>query len=93
MSLHRIKIWGMAAMEAMAAGLPVIVSDITSVAEIMKNNENALFVRPAHPEEIAEKVKMLLDDKAKYESIARAGQDFVKQNLNWDAYVKRFLVV
>jgi len=90
---NRIKIWGMAAMEAMAAGLPVIVSDITSVAEIMKNNENALFVRPAHPEEIAEKVKMLLDDKAKYESIARAGQDFVKQNLNWDAYVKRFLVV
>lgn len=90
---NRIKIWGMAAMEAMAAGLPVIVSNITSVAEVMKDNENALFVRPAHPEEIAEKVSLLIENPQKYESIARAGQDFVKKNLNWDAYVGRFLAL
>ena len=56
---NHIKIWGMAAAEAMAAGLPVVVSDSTSVAEAMTDGENALFVRPGHPEEIAAKVKML----------------------------------
>ena len=76
-----------------AAGLPVVVSDITSIAEVTTDGENALFVRPAHPEEIAEKVKMLLNNKEKYESIAQAGQEFVKQNLNWQVYVKKFLTI
>jgi glycosyltransferase involved in cell wall biosynthesis len=90
---NRIKIWGMAAMEAMAAGLPVIVADITSVAEVMKDGVNALFVRPAHPEEIAAKVQALMDDENLYNSIASAGQDFVKMNLNWTAYVEKFLTI
>jgi len=90
---NRIKIWGMAAMEAMAAGLPLVVSNSTSVAEVLRDGENALFVRPAHPEEIAEKVKLLLDNREKYESIARAGQDFVKRNLDWGTYVKKFLII
>jgi glycosyltransferase involved in cell wall biosynthesis len=89
---NHIKIWGMAAFEGMAAGLPLIVSDSTSVAEVLKDGDNALFVRSSHPEEIAAKVSSLFDQKI-YESIARNGQDFVKKNLNWGEYITNFLKI
>lgn len=88
---NHIKIWGLAAFEAMAAGLPLVVSNITSIAEVLRDNENALFVEPLRPEQIAHKVEQLLKDPLVYKEIATAGQEFVKKELTWDAYAKRFL--
>lgn len=90
---NHIKIWGMSAFEAMAAGLPVIVSNSTSVAEALTDGKDALFVGPGRPPEIAQKVQALLSDPKKYEAIAKAGQDFVLEHLTWGAYVKRFLKI
>jgi glycosyltransferase involved in cell wall biosynthesis len=90
---NQIQIWGMAAFEAMAAGLPLIVSRSTSVAEILIDGKNALFVRPAHPEDIAEKLKMLIDNPQDYKEIAKNGQKFVKENLDWKKYAENLLRV
>lgn len=88
---NHIRIWSMAAFEAMAAGLPLIVSNSTSVAEVLEDGKNALFVNPDAPDEIAAKVRFLIQRPKDYQRMALAGQEFVKENLNWDNYVARFL--
>lgn len=89
---NHIEIWGLAAFEAMAAGLPLIVSRATSVAKVLKEGQ-ALFVDPLRPDQIAERVEELMDDPKKYLEIAKAGQQFVKERLSWDAYAKGFLEI
>ncbi len=88
---NHVNIWGMAAFEAMAAGLPLVVSRVTSVAEVLSDGKNALFSEPGNPENIASKVEKLIKNPKLYFSIAKAGQLFVKENLNWDVYAKKFL--
>jgi glycosyltransferase involved in cell wall biosynthesis len=90
---NQIQIWGMAAFEAMAAGLPLIVSESTSVAEVLIDGKNALFVRPAHPEDTAEKLKMLIDNPQDYKEIAKNGQTFVRENFDWKKYAENLLRV
>lgn len=87
---QHINIWGMSAFEAMAAGLPLIVSRATSVVEVLRDGHNAFFVDPGQPEEIAAKVELLVGDPRLYDRIAREGQSFVKNNLSWDKYVRDF---
>ena len=81
-----IKIWGMTVFEAMAAGLPVVISRTTSVVEFLEDGTTALFVEPHDPRGIAAQVKKLLDDDAFAKGLARRGQEFVKANLNWSRY-------
>lgn len=83
---NHIKIGSMSSFEAMAAGLALVVSDITSVAEVLKDGENALFVRPGHPEEIAGQIEKIFRNPELYKKIAEAGQEFVKENLSWQKY-------
>jgi glycosyltransferase involved in cell wall biosynthesis len=88
-----INIWGMAALEAMAAGLPLVVSRITSVAEVLSEGENALFSEPGNPEDIAGQIEKLLSNPALAERIAKNGQLFVKNNLTWKEYAKKFIAL
>ncbi|MBI4085870.1 MAG: glycosyltransferase family 4 protein [Candidatus Liptonbacteria bacterium] len=88
---NHIRIWGMAAFEAMAAGLPLIVSNITSASEVLKDGENALFVDPLRPDQIAQQAKKLSEDDGFYRKIAGNGQKFVRDNLTWENYAKNFL--
>ncbi|MEY4731164.1 MAG: hypothetical protein RL681_110 [Candidatus Parcubacteria bacterium] len=83
-----IKIWGMTVFEAMAAGLPVIVSRITSVVEFLRDGENALFVDPESPSNIAEKIEMLLADDSLSMTLAKNGQRYVKDHLSWTRYAQ-----
>lgn len=88
---QHINIWSMAAFEAMAAGLPLVVSSATSVAEALVDGHDALFFHPGNVAEIALKVKELIKSPEMYAEIAENGQRFVKEFLNWDRYINEFL--
>lgn len=51
-----------AAVEALAAGKPIVASDIGALREILDEGANALFSRPGDPESLAEAIKVLLSD-------------------------------
>jgi len=86
-----VKIFGMTVFEAMAAGLPVVVSRSTSVVEFLRDGENALFVDPQQPNDIAAKVQELLDKPIFYEKLSGAGQQYVKKNFLWTEYAQRII--
>jgi glycosyltransferase involved in cell wall biosynthesis len=90
-SPNTIGIWSMAAAEAMAAGLVLVVSRVTSNVEVLKDGEHALFSDPGNPVDIADKVDWALKNPKEYERIALAGQRFVKENFTWEKYAEKFL--
>lgn len=49
--------------EAMAAGLPVISTDKGAIIESVINNKNGFIVEPAKAEQIAEKLKLLIENQ------------------------------
>ena len=48
--------------EAMAAKLPIIATEVGAVPEIIEDGKNGFMVEPARPEKIAEKIQDLLND-------------------------------
>lgn len=88
---NNIKIWGVGAFEAMAAGLPLIVSRATAVAEVLRDDKEALFVDVVRPDQIAEKVELLVKDPELYIQVASAGQECVRQEMGLDNFVKGIL--
>ncbi len=80
--------WQMVAFEALAAGLPLIVSRKNDVVEVLRDDETALFVDPMRPDQIAAKVKMLIDKPEFYKKIATAGQEFIRTNMSWEKFAQ-----
>lgn len=73
--------WGLAPLEAMSVGKPVIVTTGAGVHEVLEDGRTALIAQKRNPDSIASKIKLLLEDKALYVRLARNGQQFVRQNL------------
>lgn len=83
--------WGLVNFEAMAAGLPVVLVRSATATEVLKEEENVLLFDPLHAEQIAEKVKFLVDHPEEYARIAEAGQTYVKENQSWKKYADEML--
>ncbi len=63
-STSRLEAFGIAAIEAMASGTPVVVSDIPGVREIIQDNVQGLRSEPMDPVNIAEKINTILGSPA-----------------------------
>jgi glycosyltransferase involved in cell wall biosynthesis len=49
-------------LEAMAAGLPVIASDIGGIPELVEDGATGFLFEPGNPEKLSERMKMFLND-------------------------------
>ncbi len=83
---NHMQTWGLVVFEAMACGLPTLVSKTTGASEVLTDKINSLLVNPKNPQEIAEKINELIHDNELYIKIQRNGLDFIKDNISWDKY-------
>ena len=75
-------------LEAMASGLPIITTKIRGLAEIIQENVNGFTVKPENPNEIAEKMDLILNNKPIVEKFYIENKK--KSRLyNWSIIVKR----
>lgn len=63
--------FGLIGLEAMSCGAPVISSDRTSLPEIL--GDGAVYFDPYKPEEIAEKIHLVFNDKRLYNELRENG--------------------
>ena len=80
------------AFEAMAAGRPLVASDLPSSREFLRHGENAWLVAPDDASALAAGIQALLADEALSERIARTAFEDAVQ-FSWDARARRLLDV
>lgn len=69
-------------LEAMAAGLPVIATDVGGASEVIIDNLSGLLVYPGSYQILAKAISDLLENPEKRERISRAGRDLVLNEYN-----------
>lgn len=69
---------GLAILEAMASGLPVIASNIDGPAELIKDGENGVLFESENYKELADKIIDLCNNHNKRDLIAQKGLEFVQ---------------
>jgi UDP-glucose:(heptosyl)LPS alpha-1,3-glucosyltransferase len=90
--LSRFDTFGMVVLEAMAAGLPVLISGSVGARDIVREGENGFVVEsPADPEAIAERVGAMLHGDTR-ERMGREALKTAGEN-SWDRTVARVLTV
>lgn len=80
---NHLQSWGLTVFEAMATGLPVIVSKSAGASEVLTHRENALIALPKSPATIAQGVEELIGSRSLYSHLSRNGRKFVEANISW----------
>jgi UDP-glucose:(heptosyl)LPS alpha-1,3-glucosyltransferase len=88
--LSRFDTFGMVVLEAMAAGLPVLISGSVGARDIVREGENGFVVEnPADPEAVAERIGAMLHGKTR-ERMGREALKTAGEN-SWERTVDRVL--
>ena len=82
--------FGIVLAEAMAAGLPIIASDIDGYRDVARDGREALLVPPGDPAALVAGVRRVLDDATLAESLGMAGEQRAHE-FDWDVVTDRVL--
>jgi glycosyltransferase involved in cell wall biosynthesis len=74
----------------MAAGAPIVASDLPTVREILDDGDNALLVPPEDPEALAAAIRRLLVNPGLADRLRRTAYEQV-QAYTWDARAARII--
>ena len=85
--------FGLAAVEAMALGRPVVATDAGGLPEIIVNGETGFIVPTRDPQAIADLIKHLLEDKALAESMGKRGRERAEDCFDLDKQMKLLLSI
>lgn len=80
---------GLASLEAMACGLPVIYSDMAGAKDVIRNNIDGLMVPARDVEALKEKILYLYENQNICQEMGRHAYENVTKNFTWDNYGQR----
>ena len=83
--------FGVAAVEAMACEVPVIVSDADGLKEVVIDNKTGFIVPKKDYKAIAEKLKELITDKDLRQNFGKSGRRRVIELYSWNDNVKKMI--
>lgn len=87
-SVSRLEAFGIAALEGMSSGKPVVVSDIPGVREVITDGEEGLLCEPMNPEDLAEKISSLLENDAARRKMGSKGRKKVEKYFDIERIAK-----
>jgi len=75
-------------LEAMSCGLPVIVTPVGALADLVKYGENGYLIDHKNPEILAQHVMTLLENDELREKLGDKARKTIVDNYRWDVYVE-----
>ncbi len=78
--------WGLAVLEAMACGCPVLVSRGAAVHEVLQDGVTASLFPPRSPDILADKIETIVCDSRLRNSLAMNGMRLVHEKYNWERF-------
>lgn len=84
---------GVVLIEAMAAGTPVVASQVGGVGEVVRDGVDGVLVAPGDVAALTAALRALLDAPAHAAALGRAGQARVRAEYDWPVIARRFLAL
>ena len=81
---------GVSFLEAMAAGVPIIGSAVGGIPDFLTHEETGLICDPHSPADIAEKIKLILDDDNLRKNIVKKARELVEEKYDWNKIVEDY---
>ena len=72
-TFYRNECFPLVLLEAMQYGLPIVTTDEGGIADIVQDGENGLICEKNNPEDLAEKIRLLLSDPARRSRMGQNG--------------------
>lgn len=85
--------FGVAAVEAMACEVPVIVSNVGGLREVVIDNETGFVIPKKDYKAIAEKIKKLIDNNELRKKMGKRGRKKVIDLYNWNNNVENMIEI
>ncbi len=85
------ELFGLALVEAMARGCPVVASDAASLPEIVEPERSGLLVPPNDPAAIGQALERLRGDADLWQRMSAGARQRVEERFSWDHVVNRCL--
>jgi glycosyltransferase involved in cell wall biosynthesis len=79
-----------AVLEAMAALVPVVASDVGGVGELVRHEENGLLVPPGSPSRLADAIRSLLLNPEKARVMATLAYDRIRREFSLDGMLQEY---
>lgn len=76
-------------LEAWAAKLPAIITNVGGISKVCTNKENALITPPKNPKKIAEAMLTLMKDKKLRQKLGENGRRLVEEKYTWEKIAKK----
>jgi glycosyltransferase involved in cell wall biosynthesis len=85
--------FGMSLIEAMASNVPVVVSQVGGMTDIVRHEDNGLFVEPGNTEQLARAILDVLKNDQKRDRLTQSGRASLTDRFSWDAVANRLLTL
>ena len=85
--------FGIVALEGMAAGVPVVASQVGGLAEVVEHDKTGVYVYSRSPDSIAWGVERVLSDPGYRDWLVKNAYETVKSRFSWEAVARQTVEV
>jgi glycosyltransferase involved in cell wall biosynthesis len=82
--------FGLVLIEAMAAGIAVIGTDVPGIRDVISHGNNGLLVAMADPSALARAIGRIISDSALRQKLIAAGRESVARDFSWPPVLERY---
>jgi glycosyltransferase involved in cell wall biosynthesis len=82
--------FGLVLIEAMAAGVPVVATDVPGICDVIRDGETGLLVPVASPESLARAINRIIDDANLRQRLISNGVEDVRRRFSWDVLLPQY---
>jgi glycosyltransferase involved in cell wall biosynthesis len=89
-SISRLEAFGIALIEAMACGKPVVASSIPGPGEIVEDGVTGYLVPPKDASGLAKAISLIIQNEDMAKRMGKEGRRRVEDNYTWERVTSRY---